>query len=182
MDPLKIATNDLFMTESESYCTFSVRGTNCGVPVARVREIVCDQPITPVPLAHEAVTGLINLRGQILTVFDVRRWLRLEQPEGASAEHSSRFHLIVDLGREIVSLSVDEMGPVLNPAPHELEPIPANLDPEIAERITAAARMPDSVVLLMDLERLRSLDGMAVGSSEFGHSEESGKAWRAGGY
>ena len=163
------------MNESEAYCTFSVRGTSCGVPVARVREIVCDQPITPVPLAHEAVTGLINLRGQILTVFDVKLWLRLKQAKGTPSQHASRFHLIVDLGREIVSLSVDEMGPVLNPAPHELEPIPANLDPEIADRITAAARMPDNVVLLMDLERLRSLNGVAVGSSEFSHSDDGGK-------
>jgi purine-binding chemotaxis protein CheW len=146
------------MKEMESYCTFFVRGSRCGVPVQQVREIVCDQAVTPVPLAHEAVRGLINLRGQILTVVDVGRWMRLPM-RGESELRPARFHLIVDLGREMVSLCVDAMGPVITPMPDQLESIPPSVEPHAAEMILAAARMPDETVMILCLDRLRELKG-----------------------
>ncbi len=156
------------MKEMESYCTFLVRGNRCGVPVKQVREIVCDQDVTPVPLAHEAVRGLINLRGQILTVVDVGRWMRL--PKRSDIDPSpARFHMIIDLGREMVSLCVDAMGPVIVPMPEQLEPIPSSVEPHAAETILAVARMPDETVLLLCLDRLREMKGAMKRLSNFGH-------------
>jgi purine-binding chemotaxis protein CheW len=155
------------MQETESYCTFLVRGSRCGVPVRQVREIVCDQALTPVPLAHEAVRGLINLRGQILTVVDVGRWMRLPN-RGETDPSPARFHLIVDLGREMVSLCVEAMGPVIMPLPEQLEPIPAGVEPHAAEMIQAAARMPDETVMLLRLDRLRDMKGAIKRPSNFG--------------
>jgi purine-binding chemotaxis protein CheW len=146
-----------------SYCTFVVRGACCGVPIDRIREIVSDQAITPVPRAHRAVRGLINLRGQILTVVDVGRWIRMSPHQLESpGQPVPRFHLIADVGREMISMCVDEMGPVLSPSSDELEPIPANVDQEAAGLITAAARMPEGLVLLLDLDRMGHMKGAAV--------------------
>ena len=159
------------MKETESYCTFLVRGSHCGVPVTQVREIVCDQTVTPVPLSHEAVRGLINLRGQILTVVDVGRWMRLPT-RGQTDGTPARFHLIVDLGREMVSLCVDAMGPVILPTPEQLEPIPSSVDSRAAEMILAAARMPDETVMLLRLDRLREMKGAIKRRSSFGRIGE----------
>lgn len=145
------------MSQLESYCTFNVGTASCGVPVSHVREIVCDQAITPVPLSHEAISGLINLRGQILTVVDVARWLRLASIAAEISDSRPRFHLIADLGGETISLCVDEMGPVITPQRNELDGVPSHVDREAAARIQAVARMPDNVVLLLDLESLKQM-------------------------
>ena len=59
------------------YSTFTVADRYLGVPVERVQEVLRAQPITPVPMAHEHVEGLLNMRGQIVTALNLRarsRW------------------------------------------------------------------------------------------------------------
>ena len=68
------------------YCTFRVGGLLVGVDVERVQEVLHDPELTPVPLAHESVVGLLNLRGQIVTAIDARRRLGLT----AAAPRSAR--------------------------------------------------------------------------------------------
>lgn len=143
------------MSDQESYCTFNIRGATCGLPVRHVREIVCDQPITPVPLAHSSLRGLINLRGQILTVVDIGSLMGLAVPDSSSSH--GRYHVIAELGDELVSLTVDEMGPVVTPHPNEMEQPPNNLDVSAAELITAAARLPEHVLLILDVDRIMDL-------------------------
>ena len=65
------------------YCTFFVEGLYFGVDVRHVQEVLRAQPMTHVPLAHDVVRGLINLRGQILTAVDMRERLGLggQEPE-----------------------------------------------------------------------------------------------------
>ena len=149
------------MNEDQSYCTFLARGIHCGVPVERVREIISDQRVTHVPLAHPSVRGLINLRGQILTVVDVARTLGINPANEECDLHAiPRFHMIADAGRELISMCVDEMGPVITPQLDELEPIPPNVEPEAAEAIVAAARLPEHLVLLLDLDRVHRARGL----------------------
>ena len=153
-DPISHNMNDSGVPDS--FCTFSVAGTRCGVPVGRVREVVCDQPVTPVPQAHHSIRGLINLRGQILTVIDVARRLRLDSKSDANTgDAPPRFHLIADSGREMISMCVDEMGIVIHPESHEIERVTTNIDPEAAAAITGIARLPDEIVLLLDLDQIQ---------------------------
>lgn len=143
------------LKDLESYCTFSVCGVTCGVPVTRVRGIVSDQPITPVPLAHWSVRGLINLRGQILSVIDIGGLMGLSPAE--STESPGRFHVIAETGAELISLTVDEMGPVVTVQSDQMELPPSNLDSSAAQIIVAAARLPQNVLLLLDLNRVADL-------------------------
>ncbi|MDC0278835.1 chemotaxis protein CheW [bacterium] len=137
-----------------AYCTFRVGDSMCGVPVSRVREIVSDLVITPVPRASDSVAGLINLRGQILTVIEMRDWLSLNSNPD---DTDSRFHLITEVGSELVSLCVDEMGPVVSPKESEMELVPTHVDPQVSGRIDAVARMPDQLVLLLKVEQIKEM-------------------------
>ena len=66
------------------YCTFVLDGHLFGIPVASVQEVLREPAVTPVPLAAPEVSGLINLRGQIVTSLNLRERLRLAaRPEGA---------------------------------------------------------------------------------------------------
>src|SRR3954465_10171232 len=70
-------------TVTDRYCTFWADGLYFGVPVSHVQEVLRYHEMTPVPRAPEAVFGLINLRGQIVTAVDLRHRLGLApRPEG----------------------------------------------------------------------------------------------------
>ena len=69
------------------YSTFTVADRYLGVPVERVQEVLRAQPITPVPLAHDHIEGLLNMRGQIVTALNLRARLGLppREPDAPSA-------------------------------------------------------------------------------------------------
>ncbi|MCA9467878.1 MAG: chemotaxis protein CheW, partial [Nitrospira sp.] len=69
------------MSDPQQYCTFHLANLYFGVSVLNVQEVIKFQPMTFVPLASRAVSGLINLRGQIVTAIDLRRRLELEERE-----------------------------------------------------------------------------------------------------
>ena len=89
--------------------TFHVDGHLFGVEVAAVQEVVRYQPMTRVPLAPPALSGLINLRGQIIPAVDLRR--RLGFPDRPAGELP--MDVIVRTGDGMVSLLVDRIGDVV---------------------------------------------------------------------
>src|SRR5476649_1037707 len=103
---------------SVQYCTFRLDGHLFGVPVGSVQEVLKQQELTTVPQAPREVSGLINLRGQIITTLELRTRLGLAvRPPGAPA-----VNVVVrtDDGG-VVSLLVDEIGDVLEPGEEAFE-------------------------------------------------------------
>ena len=105
------------MPSSQQFCTFLVDGQMFGTPVARVQEVIQHQVMTPVPLAPEVVTGMINLRGQIVCAIDLRR--RLQLPERAADPIS--MSVVVRTNQGTVNLLVDEIGEVIEVTDEALE-------------------------------------------------------------
>src|ERR1700683_4563407 len=71
------------MSSLQQFCTFLLDGNTFGVPVPAVQEVIQFQEMTPVPLAPPVVSGMINLRGQIVTAIDLRRRMGLgERSDG----------------------------------------------------------------------------------------------------
>ncbi|MDA1015953.1 MAG: chemotaxis protein CheW [Planctomycetota bacterium] len=60
------------------YCTFWLGDLLFGIPVEHVQEVIMPQSMTPIPLVSESIRGLMNLRGQIIAVIDLRRCLALQ--------------------------------------------------------------------------------------------------------
>src|SRR5205807_3432409 len=108
------------MSQKQRVCTFFVAGSCYGVEVLRVQEIIRAQPLTRVPRAPHVVRGLINLRGRIVTVLDLRR--RLELPERACEE--THRNVVVCTPEGVVSTLVDEIGDVLELGEEAFEPPP----------------------------------------------------------
>jgi purine-binding chemotaxis protein CheW len=73
------------MLTQEQYCTFELGDLLLGIEVSRVQEVLRGLPVTPVPLAPAEVTGLMNLRGQIVLVIDLRRRLDMEARKADAA-------------------------------------------------------------------------------------------------
>lgn len=131
---------------STQVCTFLVDDLLFGVDVTEVQEVIRYQEVTPVPLAPGAVSGLINLRGQIVTALNLRA--RLGLPEKADDENPMNVVLRRDEGA--ISLQVDEIGDVLQVDEVDLEPPPMTLDKCPRALIQGVYKLNSQLLLLLN--------------------------------
>lgn len=107
------------------YCSFHLGDGLYGMDILAIQEILRAQDITPVPTAPAFVAGLINLRGRIVVVADLRKRLGLP----AAEEGARPIHIIAGSGGEAVSFLADRAGDVHEFDPRELRPCPGPSDP-----------------------------------------------------
>ena len=136
------------------FCTFSLDGLWFGVAVDRVQEIVRQQRFTRVPLAPPVIHGLLNLRGQIVTVMDLRR--RLELPDRATS--TTPMNVVIRTEDGLVSLLVDQIGDVVVVATETRDDPPSTLTGAARELIRGAYQLPSRLLLEFDLDRALALD------------------------
>jgi purine-binding chemotaxis protein CheW len=136
------------------YCTFTVGGRSFAVGVQQVQEVIRYQRMTAVPLAHPAVSGLINLRGQIVTAIELRQ--RLDLPE----REPGRLPMNVVIKRPDgpVSLLVDDIDDVVEIDPATIEPTPPTLRSECADLVAGVHQMEGRLLHILDTERAVSLN------------------------
>lgn len=137
------------MTVAQQYCTFFLDDLFFGVEVQRVQEVIRYQEMTRVPLASRVVSGLINLRGQIVTAVDLRR--RLGLPDRAADRLP--MNVVVRSDEGVVSLLVDEIGDVQEVAAELFEHTPETLRGEARSLIRGAYKLDGRLLLVLDTER-----------------------------
>ncbi len=134
-------------------CTFELAGTLFGVTATDVQEIARPQPITRVPLAHRAIAGLLNLRGQIVTTIDLRTRLGLARRDAQARP----FHVVVRHSDGVFSLLVDAIGDVLEPRAASREVVPATVPATFRELVDGVYKLPDRFLFALILDRVVSL-------------------------
>ncbi len=134
---------------STQLCTFFLDGLYFGVEVEQVQEVIRYQELTRVPLASPVVSGLINLRGQIVTAVDLRRLLEL--PDRPADKRP--MNVVVRGDEGVVSLLVDEIGDVAEVDADSFEPPPETLRGQARELILGAYKLEDRLLLMLDTDR-----------------------------
>ena len=143
------------------YATVRLGEMTCGVDALVVQEVLRYQHMTRVPLAPGEVSGLINLRGQVVTAIDLRQRLGLT-PRG---EDQESMNLVVRTKEGAVSLLVDAIGDVIQVDEDLLEPPPGTLEPRAAALVTGVYKLDTGLLLTLDVElacRVVSRDGQPV--------------------
>jgi purine-binding chemotaxis protein CheW len=135
-------------------CTFYLDGQLFGIPVAKVQEVTAYQKTTCVPLAPVFVKGLINLRGEIVTVIDLRRRLALEK---ASSERLP-VNLVIRHGDGAISLLVDSIGDVVEVEERDFVVAPEILQGLARQLIQGAYKLEDRLLLMLDTETAVAID------------------------
>jgi purine-binding chemotaxis protein CheW len=137
------------MSRSTQFATFALDGLLFGVEVQHVQEVIRYQAMTRVPLAPDVVSGLINLRGQIVPAIDLRRRLELRaRPEGQLP-----MNVVVRTPDGAVSLLVDEIGDVVEGDEAAFEAPPETLRGTARQLIRGAYKLADRLLLVLHIER-----------------------------
>ena len=145
------------------YVTARIGGQLFGLPIARVQDVFVPEGLTRVPLAPPEIAGLLNLRGRIVTVVDMRRRLDL-----AGAD-SARLAVGIEHNGESYGLLIDEIGEVCRLQAASREENPVNLDPELARVSAGMHRLDDGLLMILDVDRvLNSSPAAAAGAAGLG--------------
>jgi purine-binding chemotaxis protein CheW len=147
------------MSDVRQIASFLAQDLFFGVDVLQVQEIIRQVAITRVPLAPPMVSGLINMRGQIVTAIDLRRCLGL--PERPSSQPPAGLILQVEEG--LVGLIVDEIGTVFELPENAFEPPPEILKGRLRALVSRVYTLPNRLLLVMDTQRLLT-EAMEVGT------------------
>lgn len=143
------------VVEGRQLCTFMVNDLLLGVDVVRVQEVIRQQTVTGVPLAPPVVSGLINLRGQIVTAMDLRRRLSLPPRDG---DHPA-MNVVVSTPEAPISLLVDEIGDVVEVASGAFEAQPPTLPASLGAFLTGIYKLDQGLLLVLDVDRVANLNG-----------------------
>jgi purine-binding chemotaxis protein CheW len=136
------------MRGQQQFCTLTAGSLLLGIQVDRVQEVLRDTAITPVPLAHPAIRGLINLRGQIVTAIDLRR--RLGLPEAPA--DGSFMTVVLGVGDEALALVVDGVGDVVQVPADSFEAPPDTLRGDARRMIGGAHKLERRLLLVLNLD------------------------------
>ncbi|MEW6172575.1 MAG: chemotaxis protein CheW [Bacillota bacterium] len=129
---------------------FKLAGETYGVDIASVAEIIRMESITRVPRAPEFIEGVINLRGKIIPVIDLRR--RFDLPKGEQSRQTRI--IIVELGEMIIGMIVDAVLEVLRVPEESIEPPPAVINGVDVIYLRGIALREERMIILLNLEKI----------------------------
>jgi purine-binding chemotaxis protein CheW len=144
------------------YLTFSLNEEEYGIGILKVKEIIGMMPITPVPQTPDFVKGIVNLRGKVIPVIDLR--LRFSMP---AIDYNDRTCIIVveiqgGSGQMYMGIVVDSVSEVLNIKPGEIERAPSFGTNLRTDYILGMAKMDGGVKILLDIDLVLTSEEMRM--------------------
>lgn len=140
----------LMVSDEDQLVTMTVDGQLFGIPILRVQDIVEPRQITPVPLATSAVAGVLNLRGRIVTVIDLRVCLGAP-PTDLSTQPMS---VTVENKGDLYTILVDSIGDVRSLPRRNLDKSPNTLDARMRRLCSGVYRLQDDLLAVLDVDRI----------------------------
>ena len=139
-------------TELLQLVTFSIGDEEFGVDILKVQEIIRTMEITKVPKAPDFVEGVINLRGKVIPIIDLRKRFGM-----ATRVHDKDTRIIViEINNMIVGFVVDSVSEVLRISADTVEPPPPVVAGVESEYIKGVGKLADRLLIMLDLDRLLS--------------------------
>lgn len=144
------------------YLTFTLVGEAYGIGILKIREIIGMMPITTVPHVPAFVKGVINLRGKVIPVIDLR--LRFGIPAMAYTERTCIIVVQIDQPDSVLNIGivVDTVSEVLNIPDTDIEDTPAFGTRVNTDYILGMAKIDGGVKILLDIDRVLSSDETAM--------------------
>ncbi|HHJ13778.1 MAG TPA: purine-binding chemotaxis protein CheW [Gammaproteobacteria bacterium] len=149
------AVGKIGLTSGEDqYLTFLLGGEEYGVDILRVQEIKGWDRVTPIPNTPEYMLGVINLRGAIVPVMDLRRRFGMPVSEFGPTTVVIVLRVCGEDRDRIMGIVVDAVSDVYDIPQEEFRPAPGNGNSTIMAAVTALATVNEHMVILLDIDRL----------------------------
>jgi len=139
------------------YLTFGLADEEYGLEILKVREIIGTMDITSVPRTPRFIKGVINLRGKVIPVVDLR--LKVGMTEAERTDQTCI--IVVDVGEVEMGIIVDRVSEVLNIAEEDIEDAPSFGDQVKTDFILGLGKANEKVTILLDISKLLSHSDMA---------------------
>jgi purine-binding chemotaxis protein CheW len=144
--------------EAGKYLTFTLASEEYGIGILKIKEIIGMMPVTSVPQTPQFVKGVINLRGKVVPVIDLRMRFGLE-----TTNYTERTCIIVveidgQSGTVMIGIVVDAVSEVLNIKSEDIEDTPAFGSKVKTSFILGMAKMEGGVKILLDIDKVLNRD------------------------
>ncbi len=156
----KTNSSDVSALEGK-YLTFVLNHEEYGLEILRVREIIGLMDITPVPQVPHFIKGIINLRGKVIPVVDLR--LKFGMPEAEYTKETCT--IVVDIENRLMGIVVDTVSEVLDIAAKDIEPTPSLGSTIKTDFILGMGKFKGKVKILLDIDKVLTLDELGVVNS-----------------
>lgn len=144
------------------YLTFALAGEEYGISILKIKEIIGMMPITTIPQTPDFVKGVINLRGKVIPVVDLRLRFGMER-----IDYTERTCIVVveisgGTGTVMIGIVVDSVSEVLNIKGGDIEETPTFGTKLRTDYILGMAKFTGGVKILLDIDRVLSRDEVAL--------------------
>lgn len=136
---------------TEQYCGFKIEEDILAISVLDVQEIIKPQKITTVPIASPHIRGLINLRGQIVTIISLRKLFGLDDDFDRAY-----MNVIVRSGDSLSALMVDDICDVMEVETTTFENTPDTLGKNLRPYVKGVHKLPDNLLVVLNLNKILS--------------------------
>jgi purine-binding chemotaxis protein CheW len=148
------------LTSASQFCTFYLNGLLFGVESQKIQEVVTYRELRPVPLAPDVVSGLMNLRGQVVVALELRRQLELPQRPAAMTP----ICLVVRAASGTVCLLADEVGNVVDVEEETFEASPETLSPRLRSVILGVHKLDGQLMHVLDTDEACEIQAAGTGA------------------
>ena len=139
-------------TSIREFLAFKLGSEEYGIDILRVQEIRSYEPPTRMANAPEFIKGVINLRGVIVPIIDMRLKFKL----GKVDYDAFTVVIVLNIGKQVIGMVVDGVSDVITLTPDQLRPVPAFSSAIDSNHVMAIGSVQDRMLILLDIEKLMS--------------------------
>lgn len=150
MQQTSATTNAPLSADAEQYLTFRLDGIDYGIPIKQVQEIRGWTRVTPLPNSPRYIKGVLNLRGTIVPIIDLRLRFNLSESE----YNATTVIVVVNVGRRLAGLVVDGVSDVISLAPDQKRNPPEFEGHANRQFIQGLTQVDEKLLVLIDVDKL----------------------------
>jgi purine-binding chemotaxis protein CheW len=144
--------------DAGKYLTFVLGVEEYGIEILKVREIIGVMDITPVPRTPHYIKGVINLRGKVIPVIDLRLKFDMEEKEYTN----ETCIIVVDVQSVLIGIVVDTVSEVVDIVSDNIDPAPSFGSTVDTDFILGMAKIGDKVKILLDIDKVLSVEELQI--------------------
>lgn len=151
-------TKETTPAAADRYLQFNLGANDYAIPLLQVREVIGNPETTPIPFSPSYFIGLVNLRGQVISVIDLRKKMGVTPAE----KESDRAVIILDLEGVIVGCLVDSVNRVLNLQGEQIQPAAEVESVAKLDFLIGVAQVESRLTALVDVYKLLNIKDMST--------------------